>query len=157
MLDDFFAAEETQTCALARRLARHMASTKQLPATICLDGALGAGKSVFARAFLQALGVTGEIPSPTFTLVQHYSAQEHGMEHDIWHLDAYRIAAPQDVEELGILDAFGHATCLIEWPGKIAAFLPTERLDIFMKRAAQDDDAARRITFSGTLAEQITL
>lgn len=148
MPQDVYAANEAQTCALARRLAGQITA----PATLCLDGALGAGKSVFARAFLRALGVEGDIPSPTFTLVQTYHAQ--GLE--IWHMDAYRIAQPQDAQELGILDAFDSAICVIEWPGKIADILPESRLDLFIERAGADP-CARHITLEGPLLSQITL
>jgi tRNA threonylcarbamoyladenosine biosynthesis protein TsaE len=148
MSRDVYAANEAQTCALARQLASKITA----PATLCLDGALGAGKSVFARAFLQALGVDGEIPSPTFTLVQTYHAQGQ----EIWHMDAYRIEDAQEAQELGILDAFEQAICVIEWPGKIADILPENRLDIFIERPSADV-GARHITLEGSLLSQIAL
>lgn len=143
-----FAADEAQTCALAAALARQI----RAPATLCLDGALGAGKSVFARALLQAFGVSGDIPSPTFTLVQTYDAQGQ----EIWHMDAYRIDHASEAEELGIMDAFEQAICVIEWPGKIADILPAARIDIFIERDETRENA-RHIVLEGALLNGLTL
>lgn len=143
--------DEAQTCALAAKVAGQITA----PAVICLDGALGAGKSVFARAFLTALGESGDIPSPTFTLVQVYD--ERGPDGcDVWHMDAYRIESPKEALELGIEDAFDSAICLIEWPGKIADLLPGRRLDIFIERVDGNEDA-RVVTLSGDLYTPLAL
>jgi len=134
-------------CQLAERLAQHITP----PCVICLDGAIGVGKSVFARAFIKAHGIAGEIPSPTFTLVQTYETDTV----TIWHMDAYRIEREDDALELGILEAFESAIVLIEWPGKIASLLPGQRLDIFIRRGAGED--ARLVEVEGSLAENLRL
>jgi tRNA threonylcarbamoyladenosine biosynthesis protein TsaE len=78
---------------------------------ITLSGPLGVGKTVLARGFLEALGHIGEVPSPTFAIVQPYE----DVDPPVWHVDLYRIEAPTEVEELG-LDSAADAVLLVEWP-----------------------------------------
>jgi tRNA threonylcarbamoyladenosine biosynthesis protein TsaE len=87
---------------------------------LLLEGQIGAGKSHFARAFIQArLGRAEDVPSPTFTLVQSYQADV-----EIWHADLYRLSHPDEVLELGLEEAFDSAICLIEWPDRLGSLLP---------------------------------
>lgn len=112
----FYSSSEAETAAVARRLA---AITK--PGDIwALNGTLGVGKSVFARAFIQALTDAREVPSPTFTLVQMYVAPEF----DIYHYDLYRLKRPDEIFELGVEEAFYTGVSLVEWPEKMGAFAP---------------------------------
>ncbi|PWK61398.1 tRNA (adenosine(37)-N6)-threonylcarbamoyltransferase complex ATPase subunit type 1 TsaE [Roseicyclus mahoneyensis] len=108
------------TDALARAVAPRLAPGD----TLLLQGQLGAGKSHFARALIRALlGIEegqGEIPSPTFTLVQSYD----GAGSEIWHADLYRLSDPQEIVELGLDIAMDDAICLIEWPDRIAPDWP---------------------------------
>ena len=85
-----------------------------------LFGTLGAGKSTFSRKFIQFLTGAQEVPSPTFTLVQMYDADEF----EIYHYDMYRLKQPDDAYELGIEEAFVEGVNLIEWPEKIGYLLP---------------------------------
>lgn len=111
---------------------------------LCLDGDLGAGKSHFARSLIRHRQTVAEdIPSPTFTLVQTYDTP--GAE--IWHADLYRLSDPWDVEELGLLDAFDTALCLVEWPDRLGADLPERALWIGLAMVEGQEDA-RRLTLS---------
>ena len=97
---------------------------------IALSGALGAGKSALARAIIQAIDPTeDDVPSPTFTLVQHYALADGT---PLWHLDLYRIDDAQDAMSLGLDDAFVDAVCLIEWPDRLKKFLPNTNLSIHL-------------------------
>lgn len=103
-----------------KHLAENIASIVQKGDVFALFGTLGVGKSTFSRYFIQFLCGAEDVPSPTFTLVQTYEAQEF----DIYHYDMYRLKNAQDAYELGIEDAFYQGVCLIEWPENILSVLP---------------------------------
>jgi tRNA threonylcarbamoyladenosine biosynthesis protein TsaE len=115
-------ADETATASLAAALAARV-----LPGdVVTLSGALGAGKTSFARFFIRALGIGEEVPSPTFTLVQTYETTRG----TVWHFDLYRLTSPEEIWELGLEEALIEGIILIEWPERIGALLPRERLDL---------------------------
>ena len=94
---------------------------------VLLSGGIGAGKTHFARGVIQSLLIEPEdVPSPTFTLVQTYET-ENGM---CWHADLYRVGGPGEVAELGLLDAFEEAICLIEWPDRLGPDQPQDALNL---------------------------
>jgi tRNA threonylcarbamoyladenosine biosynthesis protein TsaE len=78
---------------------------------IALSGPLGVGKTALARGFIAALGHEGEVPSPSFAIVQPYD----DLEPPVWHVDLYRIEDVSEIEELG-LDSAADAVLLVEWP-----------------------------------------
>lgn len=78
---------------------------------ITLSGPLGVGKTAFARGFIEALGYEGDVPSPSFAIVQPYDK----LHPPVWHVDLYRIDHSSEMEELG-LDAAFDAVMLVEWP-----------------------------------------
>jgi tRNA threonylcarbamoyladenosine biosynthesis protein TsaE len=107
------------------RLARSLAQTAPTPAVVHLQGDLGAGKSTLARGWLRALGVTGAIRSPTYTLVERYPlAAGEGL-----HLDLYRIGDGAELEFLG-LDDVDAVLWLVEWPERGGDSLPAADLRI---------------------------
>ena len=113
----FHTTSEDETIALAASLAQKSAKGD----VYALQGTLGAGKSVFARGFIQALaGKDTEVPSPTFTLVQTYDTSR-GM---VWHFDLYRLEAPADVYETGWEEALAEGIVLVEWPQRLGNLLP---------------------------------
>jgi tRNA threonylcarbamoyladenosine biosynthesis protein TsaE len=105
------------TDALGMRLAR----TRPPRAVVHLEGELGAGKSSLARALLRALGVTGPVRSPTYTLVERYPLADG----EALHLDLYRITDPDELEFLA-LDALADDAVLwlVEWPQRGGTGLP---------------------------------
>ncbi|MET0934587.1 MAG: tRNA (adenosine(37)-N6)-threonylcarbamoyltransferase complex ATPase subunit type 1 TsaE [Luteibacter sp.] len=119
-------ADEPATLDLGRRLAA------ALPDGLVafLHGDLGAGKTTFARAFLQALGVGERVKSPTYSLVEGYNIGDRRA----FHLDLYRIADPGELEWLG-LDSLAEpgAIVLVEWPERGAGALPPVDLTLHFR------------------------
>lgn len=115
------------TDALGQALAR----TRPESAVVLLHGDLGAGKSSLARAMLRALGVTGAIRSPTYTLVERYPLAAGG---EAWHMDLYRIGDPGELEFLG-LDGDEAVLWLVEWPERGAGALPPADLEVSLQVA----------------------
>ncbi len=110
-----------------KRLGAAVAKIAEPADVFALFGTLGMGKSVLARAFIQELtSFDEEVPSPTFTLVQTYESSKS----ILWHFDLYRIKQAEEIFELGIEDAFAEGISLIEWPEKMADYLPADRYNI---------------------------
>lgn len=113
---------EADMLAFGARLAEILRSGD----VVALTGDLGAGKTTLARGMIQSLCGETEVPSPTYTLVQTYDAPDF----EIWHCDLYRLDRPEDVYELGLLDAMDEAVCLIEWPERMGSLLPGSALTV---------------------------
>lgn len=93
---------------------------------VALSGDLGAGKTTLARDILRARGHAGEVPSPTFTLIQDYDLP--GLA--IAHVDLYRVKNAAELTELGLDDALAAGAALIEWPQIAQDWLPPETLTV---------------------------
>ncbi|WP_288938771.1 tRNA (adenosine(37)-N6)-threonylcarbamoyltransferase complex ATPase subunit type 1 TsaE [uncultured Roseovarius sp.] len=130
-----------RTCAVAQALAPHLTAGD----VILLSGPVGAGKSHFARCLILALLDTPEdVPSPTYTLVQTYP----GRSGEIWHADLYRLTDVGEIEELGLIEAFEHAICLVEWPDRLHELAPETALHIALESPDQDDTRTMRLEWS---------
>lgn len=107
---------------------------------IALHGNLGAGKSTLARALIRALGWGGEVPSPTFTLVQGYEPPDVAV--PVWHVDLYRLESPAEADALGLFET--DAALLIEWPERLGSRMPADALHLVLEGSG---DAPRRLTW----------
>jgi tRNA threonylcarbamoyladenosine biosynthesis protein TsaE len=124
----FDAIDEATLIEFARRLA----PVVREGGVLHLAGELGAGKTTFARALLQALGVGERIKSPTYSLIESYRVEAL----DIHHLDLYRIADAGELEWLGLSDLWGpNALLLIEWPERAGAALPPPDMVLQLQHA----------------------
>ncbi len=121
-------------------VAVQLAAVLRAGDTISLSGDLGAGKTTFARHLLAALGWAGDVPSPTFTLVQPYDPP--GVRLPVWHVDLYRLDDPADADALGLFET--DAALLVEWPERLGARLPADALRLTLAGAGE---AVRRLTW----------
>ncbi|MBS0410499.1 MAG: tRNA (adenosine(37)-N6)-threonylcarbamoyltransferase complex ATPase subunit type 1 TsaE [Proteobacteria bacterium] len=142
---EFRLNDEADTVDLGESLARVL----QKGDAVCLSGPLGAGKSVLARAMVRALCPDeGEVPSPTFTLVQFYPAPDFPLAH----FDLYRLASADEAYEVGLDEALREGAAIIEWPERLGHHLPHDRLEV---EISLDGDARRvRLTPHGAWEER---
>jgi len=118
----FDVPDEAGLTALAAALAVHWRASVPGPLLVGLSGPLGAGKTTWTRAMLSGLGYEGRVPSPTYTLLEHYALD--GL--DLIHVDLYRLGghggatanADAEIDSLGLRDWLSRARCwvLVEWP-----------------------------------------
>lgn len=123
---------EAESLALGARLAT-LAKTGDV---ITLTGPLGAGKTSIARGLIAALGHEGEVPSPTFSIVQPYE----DLEPPVWHVDLYRLEDESELEELG-LEAAEDGILLVEWPSRAGQWDHALQLELEIA-----EDGARCLT-----------
>jgi N-acetylmuramate 1-kinase len=144
-------ANETATAHLMADLALLIGSGD----IITLSGDLGAGKTSAARAMIRYLAGDEalEVPSPTFTLVQHYDLPPF----PLLHADLYRVNDPAELEEIGLSPLPDGHVALIEWPERAASALPPNRIDIALSHRPALGPSARaaEITGYGTAAAQV--
>ena len=127
-----------------RVLAVRLSSLLKAGDVVTLQGDLGAGKTYFARALINALSeVEVEVPSPTFTLVQVYDS----VTPEIWHFDLYRLEEESEILELGWEEARRQGVALVEWPERLGTLLPKDRLEISIA-FVKDSENAREVTFT---------
>jgi tRNA threonylcarbamoyladenosine biosynthesis protein TsaE len=118
---------EFPDAAALESFAARLAPLVRAGDVITLSGELGAGKTTFARGLLGGLGLTGEAPSPTFTLAQTY--QPPAVQLPAWHIDLYRLAGPDEVRALA-LDEADDAVLLIEWPERLGGLFSAHALQL---------------------------
>jgi len=130
-----FSCNETETIAIAEAFAASLNPGN----VVALSGELGAGKSIFCRAVMRALGVVDEaLPSPTFAIIQEY----HGLDCRLAHMDWYRLNDADEIAMLGVRDYFQVPwICLIEWAERAPELLAGSMIQIVMTVVADDINA----------------
>jgi tRNA threonylcarbamoyladenosine biosynthesis protein TsaE len=109
---------------------------------VCLRGELGSGKSTLARAACRGAGVTGPVPSPTFTLVNRYEVRGG---QTLYHADLYRLDGPEGLTDMGWSDLVGSDRAVfVEWADRADGYLPIDRWEIRLDFV--DDLTRRRVT-----------
>ena len=129
-----------ETAELAVRLAEGLTAGT----VICLEGDLGAGKTLFVKSLAGAIGVRGEVTSPTFNLLNIYE----GGRFPVYHFDLYRLESEDELEEIGFYEysAVPDGLVLIEWADKFPEVLPEDYIRLKIGRL--EGDSRRRLTFS---------
>lgn len=129
---------EKDTFEAGRRLGEE-ASPGQV---FALSGDLGVGKTVFAKGLAAGLGISEPVSSPTFTIVQVYE----GGRLPLYHFDVYRIADPEEMDEIGCEEYFyGDGVCLVEWAELVADILPERTVWIAIQKDLEKGFDYRKI------------
>lgn len=122
--------------------AQEMAAKARVGDIIGLKGTLGAGKSFFAKHFINFLSEKPiEVLSPTFNLVYSYDTKKG----EVFHFDLYRLKSADELENIGFFDALQNGISLIEWPEIAAGFLPRNYFEIEIRTIATMGEEAREI------------
>lgn len=135
--ETYISQSENQTEEIAAKLAL----TLRRGTVICLNGDLGAGKTVFSRGFARGLGITEPISSPTYTIVQEYKLAGKGF---LYHLDLYRISNSVSALAFGV-DEFlndNNSIALVEWPERITGIIPPGAITVNIRHLS---DSQREI------------
>ena len=135
-------AEETE--ALAARLAERL----RVGDVVTISGELGTGKTTFVRGAARALGVTGPVTSPTFTIGHRYSGEV-----DVSHLDLYRFSGLSPAEWGDLEPYFENAIVFVEWPEAGAGALPPARVAVKLEHAGGDDRRVELVAAETALLE----
>jgi tRNA threonylcarbamoyladenosine biosynthesis protein TsaE len=106
--------------AAMERLGSVLADALQPGDVVALAGGLGAGKTTLARAIIAGLGHTGEVPSPSFAIIELY--EPPGVRLPVVHADFYRLAHPSEADEIGLDDYRQGAALIAEWPEQAGGF-----------------------------------
>ena len=132
----------THSAAETRALGARLARVLRPGDTVLLEGGLGAGKSELARGVARGLGVSGPVPSPSFTILNVYDEGRV----PLYHFDWYRIESPEEISEMGMEEQIGgDGIALIEWSGRAKECLPARALRVDIRVV---DDETREITFA---------
>lgn len=107
---------------------------------VALHGEMGAGKTTFVHAVCEVLGVTDTISSPTFSIINQYTAKEAAL---IYHIDLYRLKDEEEAIQTGVEDClYSGYRCFVEWPDRAPGIFPDETLHVKISLAA---DNSRKI------------
>ena len=149
----FLLSSEVETAEIASKFAVAIStllkksnsskSAMNLALHISLIGDLGAGKTTFTRYLLKALGHTGKVKSPTYTLCEPYQLAIDGREFSLHHFDLYRMRYAEEWLDAGFRDTFSNpGICIVEWPEKAEGTLPAVDAELHL---TMNDDESREL------------
>ena len=144
---DYFSRSPEQTRRMGIRLGRLLDKTD----IVCLSGDLGAGKTTLVQGIAKGWGSLDSVSSPTFILVNVYRRPDKST---LSHLDAYRMQSALEAEDLDLDPMIDNGPVVIEWPERIEAVLPRERLWVSMRWLA---DEQRGMLFKAVGKRYMTL
>ena len=143
-----YLADSDATEALGQLLGKHAKDGD----VICLSGDLGAGKTLFVQNLAKALGVQGDVTSPTFNLMNIYKGRI-----SIFHFDLYRLEQEYELEEIGFYDYVEEpeGLVLIEWAEKFMDCLPENYISLEIQRTEQEQQRILRFELVGQKLENV--
>lgn len=133
---EFFSRSPEQT----RRLGMRLGALLQRGDLVCLQGALGAGKTTLVQGLAQGWGALDAVSSPTFVLVNAYRRPDSSQ---LFHFDAYRVDSLGEAEELDMDTLLSQGPMVIEWPERVEPILPSERLWAWLEYETEEHRAMR--------------
>lgn len=123
-------ADEEATLEFGRELASQLVEALPEGGLVFLHGDLGAGKTTLTRGIIRALGYSGPVRSPTYTLVERYPTEPH----QICHFDLYRMGHPEELEFIGARDDLVAGNlCLVEWPERAEGWLRQPDVEVYLR------------------------
>jgi len=135
----------THSPSETQSLAATLAANAAPGAIFCLSGDLGAGKTAFAQGFARGLGVTADVSSPTFAIINEYNCGRL----PLYHFDVYRIKSILEMEDTGYEEYFyGAGVCLIEWAELVEPLIPPNAIWVLISKC-QSGENVRIITIEG--------
>ena len=139
--------------ARTAELARRLAGVLRPGTVICLDGDLGAGKTLFVQNLAASLGVQGEVTSPTFNLMNLY---EDGRL-PLVHFDLYRLEQEYELDEIGIYDYAENpdGLVLIEWAEKFPECLPEDHIALQIQRTDVENERVLVFSLAGSALQDV--
>lgn len=119
-------------------VAKALVEACKEPRVVLFYGEMGAGKTTFIKAICKILGVTDEVQSPTFALVNEYFDRD---QHPVYHFDFYRINSEEEALDIGIYEYLDSGRwCFLEWPQKIASLLPNDAVKVYLEEKIEGRD-----------------
>jgi tRNA threonylcarbamoyladenosine biosynthesis protein TsaE len=141
--------DASATEGLGKALARYCPWDERAPRLVFLSGELGAGKTTLAAALLQALGVAETVRSPSYALIETYTARGG----EAVHIDLYRLHGAEELQQLGLRDYFNARTLLlVEWPERAGGALPRPDLEVRLQPGTEDGGAGRQASIQAQSA-----
>lgn len=129
--------------AATLKVGRELGALLRAGDKIALTGTLGAGKTTMAKGILAGMGYGGEVPSPTFAIVQQYEPPETRI--PLAHIDLYRIEDPEEIPELGLEDTLVDGAMVVEWPDRMPDSFWKDALRIELEITGEGN---RRLTWT---------
>lgn len=134
------------------KIGERFAKEAEPGTVIALLGDLGVGKTVFTKGFAEGLGITEDVVSPTFTILETYDSGRL----PLYHFDVYRIGDPEEMEEIGFDDfVYGNGVSLIEWAGLIEEIMPKGTFVVTIEKNLERGLEYRKITITKSEKEGI--
>jgi tRNA threonylcarbamoyladenosine biosynthesis protein TsaE len=129
---EFFSRSPEQT----RRVGMRLGNLLKRGDVVCLQGDLGAGKTTLVQGLASGWGSLDPVSSPTFIIVNIYRRPDNGQ---LFHMDAYRLDSAPEAAELDLDQMLSQGSLLVEWPERIQAILPAERIWISFEYVAEEN------------------
>jgi tRNA threonylcarbamoyladenosine biosynthesis protein TsaE len=134
----------TKSVAETETLGFKLGETLEAGDVVCLRGGLGTGKTALTGGIAGALGISGYITSPTFTIVNEYTGKP-----PLYHFDVYRISDPEEMFEIGFEEYLdGRGVVVIEWAELIKDILPPENIEVVFEKTDPGNPDERRLTIN---------